>query len=416
MALTAKPLRRPVAPQIFLRRAMYFELILALTQFIHLLVFSDATPGDFVTWTVVHGMAQLALALLRRSARHCIEYAIISWKVLATLMLIVLAFKLYGRVPYIQSWLSAGLLETRLNDDLGGGGWYSYGSIFFYPLSILLAFSTLPRTVYRWLLFFTLMLCSIDFIALGTRNAPVFVLIFHLLSVSFRFKRKYAPRIIAVLAIFVAIFNYSTVNRSLESAGGSFDWLVLFEFTGSTQVLKINNNIVRPIASSVPALMPVIFLSHYVTHPIAELNYFVSLSDHLPLGGLYQLHDQFCVIGFCNRDDSQWLMEKVNPRFGVYQTIWASLILDFGWFGSSFLVIVIIAIMYAIQRLRPRQLGIGTIVFAQMIMLSPIENYFYNALGLVQTMCIILVFYGIRILCWLLTIVPNRSTSDLSLI
>jgi Ca2+/Na+ antiporter len=375
---------------------MLFEAGLAVVQLFHLAFLSEAVVADFVAWAVVHSLAQMGLALLRRSARQCVAFVRIAWRPLATLMLVALVFKLSSRLPYIQSWFADGLLATRQNEELGSGGWTSAFSIFFYPLAILLAFCTMPRNIYRRLMFGVLVVCAIDLVFLGTRNAPMFVLTFHALTFPLKLRARFLPLIGAALALFVALFSYSTANRAAESADGTFDWLVLFEFTASAEVLKIDRNTVAPVAQWAPGLLPAIFLSHYLTHSIAELNEFVGLTEKLPRGGLYYFRDQLCVIGLCNREDSLAKIESINPRPGVYQTMWASLILDFGWTGAFALFTLAIAITYAAQRQRRDELGMGVVLLTQMIMLSPIENYFYNGLGLAQTLCILVVYLSLR--------------------
>lgn len=392
-------LRRPVEPQIFLRRAIKLEIMLAIIQLCHLLIFVESNPGDFVVWLIVHIVALFSLGLLRHSARHCVEYVCIPWRALTTLLLFSLVFKISSRVPYIQNWFTDGLLANRNSAELGMGGWYTYGSVFFYPLSILLAFCTLPCKIYRFLFIGVLTICCIDFIAMGTRNAPMFVLLFYLLSINIQFKIKRAILLGGGLFfIFVAIFNYSTVNRTHASGEGNFEWSELLQFTSSTEVLKIDNKIVTPISQSIPALMPVIFLSHYLTHPISELSYFVSISGELSLAGFYGVKDQLCVVGACDRVESQQEIEKANPRAGVYQTIWTSLILDFGWAGAFFIYTMTVAFLYWLQTIHQRHLGISLVIFCQIIVVSPIENYLYNGLGLVQFSLIILSYLLIRFL------------------
>lgn len=396
-------LRRPIEPQIFLRRAMALEITIAIIQLCHLLIFAEPNSGDFTVWLIVHVTALFSLGLLRYSARHCTDYVIIPWKILSALLIFSFIFKISSRVPYIQNWLVEGLLANRNNAELGIGGWYTYGSVFFYPLSILLAFCTMPRRIYHFLLIGVLSICLIDFIAIGTRNAPVFVLLFYLLTINSRFNNgRFILSSFVISTAFILIFNYSTINRTHASVEGSFEWMELLRFTNSTEVLRINNRNVSPISESIPVLMPVIFLSHYLTHPISELNYFLKISDKLSLAGFYGVKDQFCVIGVCDRDESQQEIEKSNPRAGVYQTIWTSLILDFGWVGAFFVWTLTIAFLYFIQTFERNHLGIGLIIFTQIIMVSPIENYLYNGLGFVQFSFIILVFYLIRFIFFIL--------------
>lgn len=394
---TKHPMRQPVAPAVLLLRARNLTLGLALVQLIHLAVFTNAGTADFVVWLLVHAIAQLALYLLRAPARGCDRYFELDWKKLALFLLLTLAFKMYSRVPYLHSWLTEGLYATRMNEELGAGGLSSIGSIFFYPLSILLAFCTMPRRVHRVLLAGVILICGIDLIALGTRNAPMFVLMFHVLAINARVNRRHLLAGCAAMVVMVAMFGYSTANRTSESVDDEFDWLVLFEFTTSTQVVTIDRKTVEPVAQAMPGALPAIFLTHYLSHSIGELRNMVESSDSLRMGGAYYLKYQLCSIGACDRDDALDALTWANPRPGVYQTFWASVLLDFGWAGGLALFTVLVGTVMTMQLLKPRHLGISTIVFTIMVCLSPIENYFYNALGLAQTLCIFLGYWILRV-------------------
>ena len=395
----AKLLRQPVHPQTFLRRAMIFGITLAITQLCHLSVSVEANSGDFAVWWIVNGVALISLSLLRHSARNCNAYIFIPWKILTILLLIALVFKISSRVPYIQSWQAEGLLSTRNNPELGNGGWYTYGSIFFYPLSILLALCSMPRLMFRLSLIGVLAICFIDYIVIGTRNVPTFVLVFYFLTTPIQFNFKRALLVGSVLAIsFITIFNYSTINRLHASVNSSFNWIVLMKYTVSAEVLEFDEEFTASIHKSMPILMPTIFLAHYLTHPISELNYFIDKSESLRLAGFYGIKDQLCVIGACDRVKSQKEIERSNPRAGVYQTIWTSLILDFGWIGGVFIYVTTVLMLYGMQRTRPRQLGFSLVIFNQIIMLSPIENYLYNGLGFVQILLPFFIIFIIRFL------------------
>jgi hypothetical protein len=385
-------LHRPTTPYIFLKRVRNADIFLAVIQLVHLIFFTNSLAGDFLCWALIHTISFLTLTVLRYSARNSNRYVYIPWKPLVFLLIVAFSFKFYSRLPYMMSWYNEGLLLTRSNPELGSGGWTSYGSIFFYPLAILLAFTTLPRRYYQIFIFLVFVICGIDFIALGTRNAPMFVLIFHMLLIPHRITTRKLPLILFFIVIFVSIFNYSTINRTQESGEGNFDWLTVFEFTGSTQILTINDEVVRPISKSAPEMMPVIFLMHYLTHPVAEFRNLMNISN-LDSGGLYYLKDQFCAIGFCNRDDSLYQIELKNPRAGVYQTFWGSFVLDFGVPGALALYSLSVIAIYFLQRQSPQSLGLVIILFSQIFLLSSIENYLYNGLGLVQCLSIFIIYY-----------------------
>lgn len=370
---------------------------LAAIQVFHLLFFSNAAFGDFITWMIVHAIALSSIALLRVSARDCTDFVSFAWRPLAIIMIVSLVFKLTNRLPVAQVWLSEGLYATRHSEELlGRGGWTSAINVLFYPSAILLAFCTLPRRVYALLMSGVLIMCAVDFIFIGTRNAPMFVLMLHMLALPLRLRRRNILKAGLAVVLVTAIFNYSTVHRTQDSALGTFDWLTLFENTISTQVLTLNRTAVEPIYEAAPALMPAIFLSHYVSHPVAELNYFVARSDQIALGGFYGIKDQFCAVGLCNRENSQHDMETVNSRSGVYQTMWASLVMDFGWLGAAGVFSFCLAGLYGMQRMRRRRLGLEVVLAAQIIALGPIENYLFNGLGLVQILCVFIVYQIVR--------------------
>jgi hypothetical protein len=388
----------PIEPRIVMARIANFHLALATLQLIHLLLFSESQGQDIVAWVFVNAIAQITLTALKSSMMNCKTYVELYWRPLAILLLITFLVKLYSRSPYILSWMITGLYETRKNENIGVGGLISYINIFFYPLSILLAFVKTPKLVYRWLMMCIIFMCCIDFMILGTRNAPLFVLAFHLFSYPHRLYRKNFIFLMGLVCVFVAIFSYTTVNRTQESQLGTFDWLVIFEFTGSTENLKINTNISKMLNENAPIFFPVIFLTHYVTHSIAEIALLVSNSADLSIGGGYYLTDQFCAVGICDRITSLAEIENVNPRAGIYQTVWGSLIFDFGLIGAITVWVLLILVMIIWQIYTGARLSPFTVLVAILVALSPIENYLYNGLGLVQIIMMFVVYGVIKIL------------------
>ena len=156
-------------------------------------------------------------------------------------------------------------------------------------------------------------MCSSDLFP-SHDSAPSFVLLFHALLYPVHFHlRRHIVLIGLLLSILIAVFSYSTVNRTQESQLGTFNWLVLFEYTGSTENLKINQGIAVALSEHAPSLFPAVFLTHYMTHSLAELANIISNVDKLQLGGIYYLKDQLCVIGVCSvyRD---WETDRKSTR------------------------------------------------------------------------------------------------------
>lgn len=389
-----KPYRYPVPPKQFLKRVRTFALGLAVIQLFHLAIFTEANDEVFLVWLVVHVVIQASLLVLRVAARQSKWFVNIPWRPLVTLLLISVVFKLTSRVPYISSWATEGL---QAREQVLTGGSASYVNIIFYPLAILLAFTVMPRRPYLISMCTLMLVCAVDFIFIGTRNAPVFVLLFHFLTKPSVFKLtvKHFAVVILIVVGFTSIFSYSTIYRSIESPE-KFDWLRVFELTGSTQILKMNQAVVSPLSEHAPALLPAIFLSHYVTHSIAELDNIVKLRETLNLGGMYYITDQFCVIGVCSRADSLWAIESANPRPNVYQTIFSSLFFDFGIVGTVLVWIISLLLLFIRQSIQPNQLSMSVAFMSVMIAIGPVESYFFNGLGLVQILTIFLALFVIR--------------------
>ncbi|WP_186338592.1 hypothetical protein [Chromobacterium vaccinii] len=152
------------------------------------------------------------------------------------------------------------------------------------------------------------------------------------------------------------------------------------------------------LAANMPVFLPVIFLFHYLTHSIAEVANVVSNSDTLQLGHAYYLIDQLCGVGLCSRGDSALAIELANPRSGIYQTAWGSLIYDFGFAGAAFIWILLVSLITFFQSLQHYQVGPSVFVAAAIITLSPIENFLYNGLGLVQVFALFLMYFFVRLL------------------
>lgn len=385
--------RYPASLEVFLGRLWRVELLLAGAQLFHLLFLTNARLGDFVTWAFVHGMAQASLWVLRNTDTAGRGYLVIAWRPLVFLFVVALGFKLSSRAPMVAVWLTDGLRATRDSDELAAGsGLASYVNIFFYPMAILLAFTAMPRRVYRASVLCLIIVCGIDLVVLGTRNAPLFVLLFHLLALPMKWGVR---RVLATLAVtigFVAVFSYSTVNRTLEAAQGEFDWLVLFESTTSAEVLSLKTTSVEPISRVAPVLMPAVFLTHYLSHSIAELDYLFTHRDELRLGSASYLIDQACAVGLCSREASQDEILGINPRAGAYQTIWGSLLFDFGFVGAALAWMLGVGAIVLLRLVRLRAAVLMVALASTVITLGMVENYLYNGLGLAQMITIFVAY------------------------
>jgi hypothetical protein len=237
-----------------------------------------------------------------------------------------------------------------------------------------------------------LIMCGMDFTFIGTRNAPTFVLLFLLLAV--RTQNRWTPLLIGagLFAAFAGIFNYSTVSRSGDTYLGIFSWVTVFEWTNPAQVLKPDMDLITKLDREQPALLPVIFLFHYVSHSIAELVYFLENQRSLFDGGLEHLRDQVCVLGFCSRTETLAALEAINPR-GIYATWWRALIADFGIVGAVVVYVLTLAIAAVAIVTRWKTSSSIAIMLGVLIALSSIENYAYNGLGLASILATFVLQY-----------------------
>ncbi|SUX30564.1 hypothetical protein [Chromobacterium vaccinii] len=202
-------IRAPATPAVFLMRAAWVELAVAVVQIVHLSFFASSNLRDFIAWAVIHIIAQLSLYFLRCSVSTCSSFTYIPWKPLAILLLLTFLAKLYSRFPYIASWLSDGLRTVRTSEELGAGSSLSAINVLFYPLGILLAVTTLPKRIYFKLMLCVVLMCFVDLIFLGKGGAPWFVLLFHFLSFPVRQVRK--AHIFYVFLLFVIMIVFSII-------------------------------------------------------------------------------------------------------------------------------------------------------------------------------------------------------------
>jgi hypothetical protein len=75
------------------------------------------------------------------------------------------------------------------------------------------------------------------------------------------------------------------------------------------------------------------------------------------------------------------LIQNINPDAGLYQTLYSSLLFDFGWIGV-FLMIVVLMVAYGFFDARRATISPISIYLLMVLSTSSIENYLYNGLGL----------------------------------
>ena len=304
-----------------------------------------------------------------------------------TSFVVTLAF---SRMPYVVSFLDNGMYETRLS-GLGGGGWYSYFAILFYPLSIILAFINISSKLYYNFFVLMMILVMIDLVVLGTRGAPFFVLLFHTLMLRINFF-SVRSMVLLFLTVFLLLLlvDYQTQARSLNTLTVGWDWVRTIQYSWIFDNLKVKDSMVSSIDDNAPSVFPLVYLLQYLTHSIAEFkNFLFDAQFDLVGSGLY-LQDEICLVVGCARQGIQAMIADINPRVGLYQTLYSSLFFDFGVLGVSCLAIT--CTVYLLFG-RVSSIFIAILVyFGVVLAVSGVENYIYNGLGLARLVVFIVLW------------------------
>ncbi|SSW69716.1 hypothetical protein AVE30378_03681 [Achromobacter veterisilvae] len=381
-----------VTPKTFVMRASVLYALLGLVQLLHITVIADFDIRSLLVWegTVILGTTLLLLIYLRMGGG--VEWPMFNVRIFKWLFLIAASVTLVcSRAPYIFVYLEKGLYLTRLDASVGGGGWYSAFSILFYPLCILLAFIDIPRKKYYGYVALMLVVVAVDFIIIGTRNAPLFVLLFHLLMLRIRFFR-FGPicMMAGLMVLMVVLVDYQTRGRSLDVMTVGWDWGATIKYSWIFDNMPARSDVVSSVEEMFPSLLPMIYLTQYLTHSMAEFGAVLSDASLHILGSALYFEDQVCLVLGCNRQAIQEAIQGINPRAGTYQTLYASLLLDFGFGGA--LILILLLLIYLLSG-KINNLASGFVVYMVMVVLvSGIDNYIYNGLGVWR--------FGIFIVLW----------------
>jgi len=115
----------------------------------------------------------------------------------------------------------------------------------------------------------------------------------------------------------------------------------------------------------------------------------VDVEHHLVGNALY-FHDQVCLALRCDRGSIQENIALINPRVGLYQTIYASLLIDIGYLG---LILLVISILLYFLCAKVDSVFLPIVVYSSIIITtSGIENYFYNGLGFVRFVVFLMIW------------------------
>jgi hypothetical protein len=255
------------------------------------------------------------------------------------------------------------------------GGLFSIINSMFYPLSMLSVFikDGKQKVAIRVMLIVVLL---IDVLFLGTRNAPFFILLYLLVFnkslIEFRFKTIWY--LFLVVLVMTLLFFYTTTARS-----GVVDNLADYWFWKSTESAifesgKVNFAFYEWINENIPFILPFLYMISYISHSIPNFHLFI-ISDFNWFNPTFaHFLDQIALYTFGDREVYQNLIAESRVRYGYYQTLYTSLIIDFGIlsiFGALILFIFLRC---------PQQFMALKILMIMFFMLSSIENYFYQGL------------------------------------
>jgi len=370
------------SPRVFAQRCIWFFLAVLLAQFFHLNVIASATIEHNMVWLCVALGGVGLMALILRNINVATAWPEINSELFLLLFLAsFFVVVVFSRAPYIYSFINHGLYLTREGGEVGNGGWYSLITVIFYPLCIVLAFVEISRKKYYVLVAMMWCVVLLDFFILGTRNAPTFVLLFHLLTSRVKFfSPKMIVFVVGSITLFVLLFDWQSKARSLDTVTVGWSWSETLRYSWLMEHLSIKEENIRFFDENLSLVMPAVFLLQYISHSIAVFSDLISAGQYDAFGWQAYLYDQYAIVGG-GRDYTSELIQNINPDAGLYQTLYSSLLFDFGWIGV-FLMIVVLMVAYGFFDARRATISPISIYLLMVLSTSSIENYLYNGLGL----------------------------------
>ncbi|MCL7751316.1 hypothetical protein LV475_06865 [Guyparkeria hydrothermalis] len=373
-----------VSPQRFFSRALTLFVAISLLQLFHLLFLARLEWENIVVWLVVFLTGLTALGLIRIKVPSTERWP--EFRLRTFLFLFFSSFLVtfvFSRIPYLVAFFDLGMYDLRQESDLGGGGWYSYFAILFYPLAILLAFINISRKWYFVCLFFVAVVVAVDLLVLGTRGAPVFVAIFHLLMARVRYGRlRMWLALLGLVAIFLLVFDYQTKARSLNTVTVGWDWSLTLAHSWLFDRLPLKSWVIDSVSGGLWFLGPVVYFLQYISHSIAEFRFLLFGGTYDLFGSFLYVRDEVCLVLGCGREVIHQAIESANPRAGLYQTLYSSLLIDFGFLGFFGLILAYLVWLVGVSS---RVYGMGFLIyFSVVVTVSAVENYFYGGLGLAR--------------------------------
>lgn len=357
------------------RAAILISLAFFLVSLNHLTFFINSSHLEIVTLLILYTPIFIFITFFLKDSTYL---HLPSTHLILIFWTIGLIGKLTSRYDYIETLIAVRDVYTvRRDETLSQGGWYSYLSIFFYPSFILLLISSIKYKFNTAFYLVSLALLLSDLLLLSMRMVPMFIMfIWSIIYISQTPPRKAILRGLLLFFIFIPVFMVTTENKSY--AGSNMDWGMHLEETISTQVVKFKPEILEAEMHQLGSAA--LFLSHYLYHSVGEFSNYLR-SDYLNHSDInsYRLFNEFSPITSNSYSEK---LKEIDPRYGVYKTLYYSLISDFGVIGFLFLIIpsmLLLALLFKCNRYNSLH-----ILILGIILLSPIENFIYTGLGLLQ--------------------------------
>lgn len=361
-------------------------LMIIFMQFLYITILTKFNFVNFIVWLILFLIGYVFLIFisfdLSRITLMKFKSNYFKWLLLIT----AVSTLFFSRLEYIVNTIDFGLADTRLNEELGRGGLYSILNVMFYPLAMLSVFYEKSKleNIFFWIL--TLIVCMVDVFFLGTRNSVFFVLFFMiiydgLIDFKFSFKNLLILALITCFAIY--LFEYTTRVRSGFDGLPSLYWLEKSLYSEAMSMSEMNEDLYFFMDANFWYALPFFYLISYVSHPIPELGHFLNEYSDWFFPSLAHLRLYFSNITFQDSSELINLLEILRVRPGYYQTLYASLIVDFG------IAVFLLIPSYLLMRYL-RNFYLFQIYLLPVMCLSTIENYFFTGLTPVRALLFLL--------------------------
>ncbi|MDB9312970.1 hypothetical protein PN462_07645 [Spirulina sp. CS-785/01] len=287
-------------------------------------------------------------------------------------------------MDYILSTSLYGLDVTRVSDAVGGGGWYSYINIFFYPMSLIAMFYRSNRNIFISNMFLVFLICTIDIISIGTRGIQFFVITTFFLLLGKKDRLKIFIFLIILGVIFLIAFEWTTRVRSGTSSGFVDYWVFKVTESWVNRSIIVNESFVDFIHQNAPVALPLLYFIAYISHSVPELCRFLSeATEYTITPHFLYLKRHYNIVTWGDTESVSATISQMNTfgdsGFGLYQTLYAAFLIDLG----LFLLIAILASMAILRIFQVKSLFIFPVYlyFTIVFTFSNITNYFFTGLG-----------------------------------